>query len=54
MEKHDHDRVVMRQGARELSQQELENVMGALRAAILCTQTIDPFTGNIDSDAHHC
>ncbi|HEX7287074.1 MAG TPA: hypothetical protein VF532_12880 [Candidatus Angelobacter sp.] len=50
-----HDsRVLMRHGARELNPQELDHVMGALRTAVLCTQTIDPFTGNIDSDTHHC
>lgn len=52
--KENDNRVIVRQGARELNQRELDQVMGALRTSVLCTQTIDPFTGNIDSDAHHC
>lgn len=52
--KENDNRVIMRQGARELGQQELNNVSSALRTAAKCTFTVDPFTGNIDSDVHQC
>ena len=54
MHKEESTRVIMRRGARELSQQEVENVMGALHTAATCTVTVNPFTGSLDSDAHHC
>ena len=47
-------RVLMRKGARELNEQELDQVQGALRTAAKCTFTVNPFTGNVDSDTQPC
>ncbi len=54
MQQCENNRVIMRRGARELSQQEVESVSGALRMAAVCTVTVNPFTGSLDSDAHPC
>lgn len=47
-------RVIGRQGARELSPQEVESVSGALHVSAVCTVTVNPFTGALDSDTHPC
>jgi len=54
MDKCENNRVMMRRGARELSQQEVESVSGGLRMAAVCTVTVNPFTGSMDSDSHPC
>jgi hypothetical protein len=48
------ERVLKRKGARELNQQELDALQGALRTAAKCTFTVNPFTGSIDSDTQPC
>ncbi|MGH9571342.1 MAG: hypothetical protein ACRD4F_16985 [Candidatus Angelobacter sp.] len=46
-------RVIMRQGARELSEQELNTVAGATRhTTTKCT--FDPATGHKDGDTGEC
>lgn len=50
----DENRVLSRLGARELSPQELEGVSGGLRMAAVCTVTVNPVTGSLDSDTHPC
>lgn len=52
MQKHEDNRVLMRQGARELSQEELDSVVGARHTATKCT--FDPITGNSDGDLGEC
>lgn len=47
-------RVVVRRGARELNAQEVESVSGALHTSNVCTVTVNPFTGALDSDTHPC
>ena len=47
----DHNRVLVRRGARDLTEQEVEQVCGGLRTATKCTQTA---AGAIDGDLHEC
>jgi len=44
-------RVLIRQGARELNEQEVKQVCGGLRTATKCTVTA---AGAIDGDLHEC
>lgn len=46
------DRVLMRQGARELTKEELDSVTGAIQTATKCT--FDPATGHKDGDHGEC
>ena len=48
------NRVIVRRGARELSAQEVESVSGGLKMSAVCTVTVNPFTGALDSDTHPC
>lgn len=50
----ENNRVIGRRGARELSPQEVESVSGALHISAVCTVTVNPFTGALDSDTHPC
>lgn len=53
MQNHYDSRVFMRQGARELSEEELSSVIGAARqTATKCT--FDPATGHKDGDLGEC
>lgn len=49
MHESESNRVVVRQGARELSRQEVESVSGASAGPIV-TVTLNPFTGSSDFD----
>ena len=46
------NRVMLRQGARELTQEELDSVMGAGHTATKCT--FDPITQHTDGDTGEC
>lgn len=46
------NRVLMRQGARELTEQELNEVAGGIHTATKCT--FDPATGFKDGDHGEC
>jgi hypothetical protein len=46
------NRVVMRQGARELTEDELNSVVGAIHTKTKCT--FDPATQNVDGDTGEC
>jgi hypothetical protein len=50
--KENDSRVLMRQGARELTQEELDCVTGAVHTATKCT--FDPATGHKDGDLGEC
>jgi hypothetical protein len=52
MDQHEDNRVLMRQGARDLDRQELDCVAGARHTATKCT--FDPVTGNTDGDLGEC
>lgn len=52
MQEQKDNRVLMRQGARELSQEELDSVAGARHTATKCT--FDPATGHTDGDLGEC
>jgi hypothetical protein len=47
----DQNRVLIRQGARELTGEEVEQVCGGLRTATKCTLTA---AGALDGDLHEC
>lgn len=52
MQELENNRVLIRQGARELTQQELNSVLGALHTATKCT--FDPLTRHTDGDTGEC
>ena len=52
MENIDDIRVLLRQGARELTKEERESVIGAIQTATKCT--FDPATGFKDGDHGEC
>ena len=45
----DQNRVLVRRGARDLSEKEVEHVGGGIRTATLCTAPTQP-NGNLDGD----
>jgi len=47
----DQDRVLIRRGARDMTEQEVEQVAGGLRTATKCTLTA---AGALDGDLHEC
>jgi hypothetical protein len=47
----DQNRVLVRRGARDLNEQEVEKVCGGLRTATKCSLTA---AGAIDGDLHEC
>jgi hypothetical protein len=52
MDQQENNRVLMRQGARELSQEEVSSVVGAVNTKTKCT--LDPIRGNTDGDLGEC
>jgi len=46
------NRVIMRQGARELTPDELSTVVGAIQTKTKCT--FDPVTQHVDGDTGEC
>lgn len=52
MNQHENTRVLMRQGARDLSQEEISSVAGAVNTKTKCT--LDPITGHTDGDLGEC
>jgi hypothetical protein len=51
MSMNDHNRVLVRRGARDLTEKEVEQVCGGLRTATKCSVTA---SGAIDGDLHEC
>ena len=51
MSMNDHNRVLVRRGARDLTEKEVEQVCGGLRTATKCSVTA---AGAIDGDLHEC
>ena len=45
----DQNRVLLRKGARDMTEQEVEHVGGGIRTATLCTAPTKP-NGNLDGD----